>query len=271
MIEARIVEAEDKFSKNLGAKLFFGTRNTGGGGILEGSGQQTGTTKTAGGKSTDGIGLNIGSLASVNGNSVSLPAGQINGATPGSVALSLFNAAATKFIGLELSALEADGKGKIISSPRVVTANQLKAVIEQGTELPYSTASSSGATTITYRKAVLRLEVTPQITPDGNVILDVDVSKDSPGVPVPIGTLGSTALSIDTKHVNTQVLIENGGTVVIGGIYTQNQQNTITKIPFFGDIPIIGNLFKSKASQDNKTELLIFLSPKILNDKVVLR
>jgi type IV pilus assembly protein PilQ len=271
MIEARIVEADDKFSKNLGAKLFFGSRNTGGGATLEASGQQTGTVQAAGGTSPNGLGLNIGSLTSVNGNSVSLPAAAIGGSSAGSVALSLFNAAATKFIGLELSALEADGKGKIISSPRVVTANQLKAIIEQGTEIPYTTASSSGATTVAFRKAVLKLEVTPQITPDGNVILDVDVSKDSVGAPISLGTVGSTAISIDTKHVNTQVLVENGGTVVIGGIYTQNDFTTVTKVPFFGDIPILGNLFKNTVRQNDKTELLIFLSPKIINDKVVLK
>ncbi|MGZ5818717.1 MAG: type IV pilus secretin PilQ, partial [Burkholderiaceae bacterium] len=185
------------------------------------------------------------------------------------VALTLFNAAATRFINLELTALESDGKGKILSSPRVVTANQLKALIEQGTEIPYTTASSSGATTITFRKAVLKLEVTPQITPDGNVVLDVDVNKDSVGAPISFG--GSTAISIDTKHVNTQVLIENGGTVVIGGIYTQNESETETKVPFFGDIPVLGHLFKTTAKVDNKTELLIFLTPKIINDKVVVK
>ncbi|HEY8101400.1 MAG TPA: type IV pilus secretin PilQ [Burkholderiaceae bacterium] len=270
LIEARIVEATDSFSKNLGAKLGFGVQklSSNGNNIGEASGVQTGSIGSAG---ASGLapGLNSTALQTVNGNSVNLPAGGINGNPAGSVALSLFNAAATRFISLELSALEADGKGKILSSPRVVTANQLKAIIEQGTELPYTTASSSGATTISFRKAVLKLEVTPQITPDGNIVLDVDVNKDSVGAPISFG--GSTAISIDTKHVNTQVLIENGGTVVIGGIYTQNESNTVTKVPFLGDIPILGNLFKTTATVDNKTELLIFLTPKIINDKVVAR
>jgi type IV pilus assembly protein PilQ len=265
LIEARIVEADDKFSKNLGAKLFFGSKNNGGGATLEASGQQTGTVAAAGGNSPDGVGLNIGSLSTVNGNSVSLPANGINGALAGSVALSLFNAAATKFIGLELSALEADGKGKILSSPRVITADQLKATIEQGTELPYQVATSSGATSLAFRKANLKLDVTPQITPDGNVVLDVDITKDS------VGQQTLQGFAIDTKHVKTQVLIENGGTVVIGGIYIQQDRKTVTKVPFFGDIPLLGNLFKNTADTNDKTELLIFLSPKIINDKVVLR
>jgi type IV pilus assembly protein PilQ len=265
LIEARIVEADDKFSKNLGAKLFFGSRNNGGGATLEASGQQTGTVQAAGGSSPDGVGLNIGSLSSVNGNAVSLPANGINGALAGSVALSLFNAAATKFIGLELSALEADGKGKILSSPRVITADQLKATIEQGTELPYQVATSSGATSLAFRKANLKLDVTPQITPDGNVVLDVDITKDS------VGQQTLQGFAIDTKHVKTQVLIENGGTVVIGGIYIQQDRKTVTKVPFFGDIPLLGNLFKNTEDTNDKTELLIFLSPKIINDKVVLR
>jgi type IV pilus assembly protein PilQ len=271
LIEARIVEASDTFSKNLGAKLGFGVQkaSNSGNNFAEASGVQTGTVGAAGGTSTNAPGLNSSALQTVNGNSVNLPAGSINGNLAGSVAFSLFNAAATRFISLELSALEADGKGKILSSPRVVTANQMKAIIEQGTELPYTTASSSGATTISFRKAVLKLEVTPQITPDGNVILDVDVNKDSVGAPITFGA--STAISIDTKHVNTQVLVENGGTVVIGGIYTQTETETDTKVPFFGDIPILGNLFKTTARVNNKTELLVFLTPKILSDKVVVR
>ncbi|HEY8606938.1 MAG TPA: type IV pilus secretin PilQ family protein [Noviherbaspirillum sp.] len=264
LIEARIVEADDKFSRNLGAKLAFGFRGTPSGGIFETSGQQTGTVAAAGGTSS-AIGLNSPSLATVNGNAVDLPAAGINGNTPGSLALTLFNAAATKFIGLELSALEADGKGKIISSPRVVTADQLKALIEQGTELPYQQATSSGATSVAFRKANLKLEVTPQITPDGNVILDVDVSKDSVGVETRAG------YAIDTKHVKTQVLIDNGGTVVIGGIFQQTERDSVTKVPLFGDIPVVGNLFKTTGVTNDKTELLIFLTPKVVDDKVTIR
>lgn len=265
LIEARIVEADDKFSRNLGAKLAFGFRGTPGGNIFETAGHQTGTVAAAGGAAAAAPGLNSPALATVNGNPVNLPANPINGNTPGSLALTLFNSAATRFIGLELSALEADGKGKIISSPRVVTADQLKALIEQGTELPYQQATSSGATSIAFRKANLKLEVTPQITPDGNVILDVDVSKDSVGVETRAG------FAIDTKHVKTQVLVDNGGTVVIGGIFQQTERNQVHKVPLFGDIPVLGHLFKTTGVTNDKTELLIFLTPKIVDDKVAVR
>ena len=264
MIEARIVEASDTFSRNLGAKLGFGSRRNGSN-IFEVGGKQTGTTEAAGGDEPNAEGLNFPGLSSVNGNNVNLPAGNINTFTPGTVALTLFNSAMTRFIGLELSALEADGEGKIISSPRVITADQLKALIEQGTELPYQEATSSGATSVSFRKANLKLEVTPQITPDGNVILDVDVNKDS------VGAQTRAGFAIDTKHVKTQVLIDNGGTVVIGGIFTQTDRTDVTKVPFFGDIPLFGNLFKMTGKVNEKTELLIFLTPKILNDKMAIR
>jgi type IV pilus assembly protein PilQ len=265
LIEARIVEANDTFSKNLGAKLAFGYRGSPNNANFEASGQQTGTTKTAGGSAPDAVGLNSAALQTVNGNAVNLPALGINGNTPGSLALTLFNAAASKFIGLELSALEADGKGKIISSPRVITADQLKALIEQGTELPYQQATSSGATSVSFRKANLKLEVTPQITPDGNVILDVDINKDS------VGQVTSAGFAIDTKHVKTQVLIDNGGTVVIGGIFQQTERSSVSKVPLFGDIPIFGNLFKTTGTTNDKTELLIFLTPKIVSEKMSIR
>lgn len=253
LIEARIVEANDTFSRNLGAKLGFGVQST--------SSVIGGNTIAAGGQQTQSTGGGFG----VGGNSVNLPASGINGANVGSVALTLFNAAATRFISLELSALESDGKGKILSSPRVITADQLKATIEQGTELPYQTATSSGATSLAFRKANLKLEVTPQITPDGNVILDVDVNKDS------VGQQTLQGFAIDTKHVKTQVLIENGGTVVIGGIYVQQDRDTVTKVPLLGDIPVLGNLFKNTARTNDKTELLIFLTPKVLSDKLAVR
>ncbi|SMP53080.1 type IV pilus secretin PilQ [Noviherbaspirillum suwonense] len=246
LIEARIVEANDTFSRDLGAKLGFGIQNN----HIVAGGQQgiPGTGPTP-----------------VGGNSVNLPTSTSSGLSPGSVALTLFNTAATRFISLELQALESDGKGKILSSPRVITADQLKATIEQGTELPYQTATSSGATALSFRKANLKLEVIPQITPDGNVILDVDVNKDS------VGQNTASGLAIDTKHVKTQVLIENGGTVVIGGIYIQEDRDTINKVPVLGDIPVMGNLFKSTSRRNNKTELLIFLTPKVLSDKLAVR
>ena len=172
---------------------------------------------------------------------------------------------ATRFLNLEISALEADGRGKIVSSPRVVTADQVKALIEQGTEYPYQVASASGATAIAFRKANLKLEVTPQITPEGNIILDVDVNKDSRGETTPSG------IAINTKHIKTQVLVENGGTVVIGGIFELNERTDVNKVPGLGDIPGIGNLFKSTERIANKSELLVFLSPRVITGASPLR
>jgi len=177
------------------------------------------------------------------------------------LALSLFGASSNRFLNLEISALEADGKGKVVSSPRVVTADQQKALIEQGTELPYQTATSSGATALQFRKANLKLEVTPQITPEGSVMLDVDVNKDS------VGQSTAAGFAIDTKHVKTQVLVENGGTVVIGGIFEQNDRTDITKVPFLGDVPVLGNLFKTTSKSSQRTELLIFLTPKVVTER----
>ncbi|SPR98472.1 type IV pilus secretin PilQ [Cupriavidus taiwanensis] len=246
IIEARIVEATDTFSRNLGVKLGF-------------AGQYNNARV---GNTYNNV---LPGATSDNGPFLSLPAGSINGTNPANVAVSLFNSAATRFLALELSALEADGKGKIISSPRVVTANNIKALIEQGTELPYQAATSSGATSVQFRKANLKLEVTPQITPEGNVLLDVDVNKDSVGIQTTSG------FAIDTKHVQTQVLVENGGTVVIGGIYTQTESTDVDKVPLLGDIPVLGYLFKSNAKVRNRTELLVFLTPRILNESVSLK
>jgi type IV pilus assembly protein PilQ len=191
---------------------------------------------------------------------VNLPAVGINGANPSSVAVSLFSSSANRFLNLELSALEADGKGKIISSPRVVTADQQPAIIEQGEEIPYQQSTSSGATSVQFKKANLKLEVTPQITPDGNIILMVDVAKDSRGVAV------GTSFAINTKHVKTNVQVENGGTVVLGGIFTQTELDTINKVPFFGDLPVVGSLFRNSSRTRDKTELLIFITPRVLGD-----
>ena len=269
LIEARIVEADDKFSKNLGAKLGF-TDLRGVQGGVAGYGT-TGNNRIAFTGNYLGVGEQTGQAKITdqsyipNTQFVNLPAAGINGSNPGSIAISLFSAAANRFLNLELSALEADGKGKIISSPRVVTADQLKALIEQGTELPYQVATSSGATSIAFRKANLKLEVTPQITPDGNVILDVDVNKDSVGVETRAG------FAIDTKHVKTQVLVENGGTVVLGGIFQQTQRSSDTKVPVLGDIPVVGHLFKSTGTTNDKTELLIFITPKVVTDRMPLQ
>jgi type IV pilus assembly protein PilQ len=179
--------------------------------------------------------------------------------------ISLFSANANRFLNLELSALEADGKGKIISSPRVITADQQPALIEQGEEIPFQQATSSGATSIQFKKANLKLEVTPQITPDGNVILMVDVAKDSRGVAV------GSSFAINTKHVKTNVQVENGGTVVLGGIFTQTEIDSELKVPLLGDIPVLGRLFRSTRRTRDQTELLIFITPRIVTDSPVVR
>jgi type IV pilus assembly protein PilQ len=171
----------------------------------------------------------------------------------------------TRFLNLEVSALEADGKGKIIASPRVLTADQVEALIEQGTEIPYQQATSSGATSVSFRKANLALKVKPQITPEGNVIMTLDVNKDQPGATTAAG------VQINTKHVKTEVLVENGGTVVIGGIYEQNDRTDITRVPLLGDLPIIGWLFKNSAVATSKTELLVFITPRIMNERLTIR
>jgi type IV pilus assembly protein PilQ len=270
MIEARIVEASDTFSKNLGARLGYNQQLPGGdslgrnalrtslGPSLANNAQQT--TNAAGDKQ-----LLAGTADITAGQNVNLPATGLGGFNPGAISAILFNRGFTRFLTLELTALEADGKGKIISSPRVLTGDKVEAVIEQGTELPYQSATSSGATSVSFRKANLSLKVKPQITPDGNIIMTLDINKDS------VGQVTTAGFAIDTKHVKTEVLVENGGTVVIGGIYSQDERTTITKVPLFGDIPVLGNLFKNNSKQDNKTELLVFITPRIVDDRLMLR
>ncbi|HXD08142.1 MAG TPA: type IV pilus secretin PilQ [Burkholderiaceae bacterium] len=253
LIEARIVEAADSFGRSLGVKLGSNTapwKNFNIGGTYLGVGQNSGI-----------LADNVTGSYVPNGYFVNLPAVGRNNYDASTFAVSLFNSAMNRFLNLEISALEADGKGKIVSSPRVITADQVKALIEQGTELPYQTATSSGATALQFRKANLKLEVTPQITPEGNIILDVDVNKDS------VGQQTAAGFAIDTKHVKTQVLVDNGGTVVIGGIYEQNERTDITQVPLLGDIPYVGNLFKTRNTSASKTELLIFLTPKVITDR----
>ncbi len=269
MIEARIVEADDKFSKNLGAKLgFLDLRQARGappGVNLPGSAQLGVTGNYLGiGEQTGQVAVTQSSFVP-NTQFVNLPAASINSAAPGSIGISIFSPGANRYLNLELSALEADGKGKIISSPRVVTADQQPAIIEQGEEIPYQQATSSGATSITFKKANLKLEVTPQVTPDGNVILTVDVAKDSRGTAV------GTSFAINTKHVKTQVQVENGGTVVLGGIFTQEQRRDQLKVPFLGDLPLLGRLFRNSSQLDNRTELLIFITPRIVTEPPLAR
>lgn len=266
MIEARIVEASDQFGKSLGVKLgandLRGTRGGDAGYSLGGGnrvawgtnyGNVVGTTGTQSG------------TVDTSSTFFNMPAVGQNGFGAASVALSIFNSSANRFLNLELSALEGDGKGRIVSSPRVVTADQTRALIEQGTELPYQVATSSGATSIAFRKANLKLEVTPQITPEGNIILDVDVNKDS------VGQATASGFAINTKHIKTQVLVENGGTVVIGGIFELTETESETRVPFLADIPYAGNLFKQKQRSANKQELLVFITPRMISDRAAAR
>lgn len=267
LIEARIVEADDRFGRSLGVRL--------GGSDLRGirggdPGYAAGASnRVAVGGSYNAVSMTTreteNALDTLNTSFVNLPSSGAGGFAPAAFAISLFSSAANRFLNLEISALEADGRGKIVSSPRVVTADQVKALIEQGTEYPYQTATASGATAIAFRKANLKLEVTPQITPEGNIILDVDINKDSRGETTVAG------IAINTKHVQTQVLVENGGTVVIGGIFEQLEIEDVTKVPLLGDIPIMGNLFKNRAKTANKSELLIFLTPRVIADRGISR
>ncbi|AWI55271.1 type IV pilus secretin PilQ [Aquabacterium olei] len=263
LIEARIIEAVDSFGRTLGARL--GTANqtavaSAGKLNLGVSGNYSGVVNETGQNLS-------GSAASVaNSYFVNLPAQALStGASAASIGVSLFSSSVNHALNLEISALEADGKGKVVSSPRVITADQVKAIIESGEELPYQQATSSGATSVTFRKANLKLEVTPQITPEGSIIMSVDINKDS------VGRVTTAGFAINTKHVETQVLVENGGTVVIGGIFTQSEDETENKVPLLGDIPVVGFFFKNNVRNRARSELLVFLTPKVVSDKTALR
>ena len=251
MIEARIVEAGDSFAKNLGIRLSMGA--------TERDGQNGGL------KETDKAFIVTNNRTAHKG-SVNLPATP-RASNAGTYALTLFGRGFTRFITAEISALEADGKGKIISSPRVMTSNQNEALIEQGVEIPYQEASSSGATSVSFRKANLSLKVKPQITPDGKVAMMLDINKDTPNTSLSTGS----GVAIDTKHVKTEVLVDNGGTVVIGGIYTQTTSSNTNRIPLLGDLPYIGWLFKNREWIDDKTELLVFITPRIMAEGLSIR
>ena len=267
LIEARIVEASDSFGKSLGVRLggsdLRGVRGGDPGYSISGNHRLAlgGTYNAVSGTT----GESSATLDTTNTTFVNLPASGQGGFSPSSFAISLFSAAANRFLNLELSALEADGKGKLVSSPRIVTADQTKALIEQGTEFPYQQATSSGATSVAFRKATLKLEVTPQITPEGNIILDLDISKDSRGETTAAG------IAINTKHIKTQVLVENGGTVVIGGIFELTESENEAKVPLLGDLPAVGNLFKSKTRSSNKQEMLVFITPKMIAERAAAR
>ncbi|WP_442968683.1 type IV pilus secretin PilQ [Ramlibacter sp.] len=263
LIEARIVEASDTFGRSLGVRLGGSDLrgiNGGDAGYSVGGGNRVafGGTYNAVSATT---GESSGQLDTVNTNFVNLPATGVGGFNASSFAISIFSSAANRFLNLELSALEADGKGKLVSSPRIVTADKSKALIEQGTEFPYQQATSSGATSVAFRRATLKLEVTPQITPEGNIILDLDIAKDSRGETTAAG------IAINTKHIRTQVLVENGGTVVIGGIFELTETENETRVPFLGDIPIAGNLFKNRLRSSNKQEMLVFITPKMVAER----
>ena len=271
MIEARIVEASDSFAKNLGARLGF-TDLRGLRGQVPGSqvpGSNTGRFLISGNR--EGLGALTGQTVNTptsfipDSFNVNLPGAGLNSFNVGTFAFSLFSNSLTRFINVELNALESDGKGKIVSSPRVLTADQVEAMIEQGTEIPYQQATSSGATSVSFRKASLSLKVKPQITPDGNIIMTLDVNKDSPGATTPAG------VQINTKHVKTEVLVENGGTVVIGGIYEQTERQDVTQVPFFGDLPYVGFLFRNRSTNSQKTELLVFITPRIVSERLTVR
>ncbi len=266
LIEARIVEADDTFGRSLGVRL-GGVDLRGIRGGVPGYGVGGDNRITVGGN-MNAVGGQTGQTGSPvfsDTQFVNLPATSQGGFSPATLAVSLFGATANRFLNLEISALEADGRGKVVSSPRLITADQIKAMIQQGTRVPFQRATSSGATSIEFVDATLKLEVTPQITPEGSVLLDVEVHKDS------LGAASQGVFSINTKSVKTQVLVENGGTVVIGGIFEQTEREDVSKVPVLGDVPYLGNLFKTRTKILNKTELLIFLTPKVVTDRSAAR
>lgn len=276
LIEARVVEASDSFNRSLGAKLNFLNQKTN---ILGGSGWNvtggsvtpaTSSSSTSNGTTTSSFTPAFQATPQTVG--VNLPAFSSSG---GTLALSLFNSNLTKFLNLELAALESDGIGKIISSPRVITANNTKAKIEDGTEVPYITASSSGGTTTTtvnFKSAKLSLEVIPQITPEGSVRMALVVKKEEPdytkAVATQSGSVSYLNPPIKSSVVETNVVVENGGTVVIGGVFLTKTENIVEKVPFLGDIPFLGWLFKVKTDKGDRRELLVFITPRVISDKM---
>jgi type IV pilus assembly protein PilQ len=256
LIESRIVIANDDFTDELGVR--FGVASEGGNNAVSGTlndiqiaGDQLTTSQAIGAPVANSVATNQGL-------NVNLPVA----APAGSIGLALAKLPFGTILQLELSAMQAEGKGEIVSSPRVITSNQQTALIEQGTEIPYQEASSSGSTSVSFKEAVLKLEVTPQITPDDRVVMDLKVNKDS------VGQIFNGVPSIDTRSVETQVLVDNGETVVLGGVYEQTNIDSVTKVPFFGDLPYLGTLFKTTLKQDDKAELLIFVTPKIVKDSL---
>lgn len=253
LIEARIVEARDTFGRSLGVKFGGGYSRAGRGSIGSGIGP--------GNQGAGTIGTNTGNPF------VNLPA-MLPGAESASLAFSVFNSGMTRFLSLELSAMESEGVGKIVSSPRLMTADKSEATIKQGQQVPYRSCKASNNETVCttdFKDAVLSLKVIPQITPDGDIIMDLEVNKDS------IGQNTGEGLAIDTKSVKTQVLVENGGTLVIGGIFEITESNQINKVPLLGDIPVMGNLFKNRTRETEKREMLVFITPRMVTDAIANR
>jgi len=259
LIESRIVIASDDFNKDIGVRWGL-NRNTAG--VI---GEASANDGFALSGSSNGIAnLLTGSELDNNRFNVNLPGNN----AAGSLAVALAKLPFGTLLELELSAMQAEGTGEVISSPRVITANQHEAHIEQGVEIPYLEASSSGATSVSFRKAVLGLTVTPQITPDDRIVMDLKINKDTVGQIFSAGNINVP--SIDTREVNTQVLVDNGETVVLGGVYEQNLLNKVDMVPFFGNLPLIGRFFQHTTNQDDKTELLVFVTPKIIKENVSL-
>ncbi|GAC1665807.1 MAG: type 4a pilus secretin PilQ [Steroidobacteraceae bacterium] len=264
LIEARIVIVSDTFERDLGARFgVTSAQKNGNNGLLSvtgtGVGADTMTQSAITNLAKNGVVTPVTKPGLNDRYQVNLPAAHTNG----SIGLSLLGG--SYLVDLELSAAQNEGKSETISSPRVITANQKQATIMQGVEIPYQESASSGATTTQFKNAVLSLKVTPLITPDNRVILDLDVSDDSVGQQVTSAT-GGTVPSIDTRQIVTQVLVNDGQTVVLGGILDTTKSKSANKVPFLGDIPLLGNLFKSTTTINNKTELLIFITPKILRE-----
>ena len=256
LIESRIVVANNDFTKDLGVR--FGVSGAGNWGEPGEHGVIAGGTDTGAWDFGDhGVGYEIPGGSGNTGLAVDLP---VAGAA-GSFGLAI-GKIGSYLLQLELSAMEIEGKGEVVSSPRVITSDQHTAVIEQGSEIPYLEASSSGAATVSFKKALLMLEVTPQITPNDRIIMDLSIKKDN------IGELFLGVPTIDTREVNTQVLVDNGETVVLGGIYEQEAGDSVTKVPVLGDLPVVGTLFKKTSKTDDRTELLIFVTPKILKSNM---
>lgn len=252
LIEARIVIADDKWGSQLGAKFNLAAganrqgRNIGVAGNIDNAHNIVGGTTPLGADTPIAVNLPVVGAA-------------------GSLGINILNIANNNLIELELSALESDGRGKVVSNPRIVAPDKKKAIITQGTEIPYETQSASGGTTIQFKPAVLSLEVTPQITPDDKVIMDLEIKKDS------VGQIFRNIPSIDTKTVRTSVLVDNGDTAVLGGIFETVTRTDVVKVPLLGDIPVLGAFFRRTSKQQDKTELLIFITPRIIKESLTVR